>query len=271
MTMSDDGQLMMYSFHTNKYEKRVIVELRKQGDKWSEPVVASFSGKHKDIEPMFLPGGGLLFFSSDRPIDQNDQPGDYNIWYVERLDNGEWNDPIPMGPKINTAKDEFYPSLTRDGSLYFTAARDDSKGTEDIYYSRFLNGKYLDPVSLDTAVNSKTYEFNAFVDPKDQYIIFTSYKRPDGFGGGDLYISFKTNGKWQPAKNLGSAINSPALEYCPYVSPDGKTLYFTSNRGAKYSGMTTSVDQIKTIMDGPYNGFDNIFYVDFKEVLKRIK
>jgi hypothetical protein len=43
-------------------------------------------------------------------------------------------------------------------------------------------------------VNSKGYDFNAFIDPDENYIIFSSYKRPDDLGGGDLYYSL--NRKW---------------------------------------------------------------------------
>src|SRR5215510_8284212 len=54
--------------------------------------------------------------------------------------------------------------------------------------------------------------------------------RPDSLGGGDLYISYRKNGEWTPAKNLGPKINGPGLEISPYLSPDGKYFFFSSAR-----------------------------------------
>ncbi|MGO8055647.1 hypothetical protein, partial [Rhizobium leguminosarum] len=101
-------------------------------------------------------------------------------------------------------------------------------GKEDIYMARINNGKYEEPVALDSAVNSKTYEFNAFVSPDESFIIFSSFGRKDDLGGGDLYMSVKDEkGEWQPAKHL-SILNTTRIDYCPFVSNNKKILFFTS-------------------------------------------
>ena len=66
------------------------------------------------------------------------------------------------------------------------------------------------------------------------YMIFASVNRANGFGSGDLYVSFKDEfGKWKNAINMGEKINSKGNEICPSVSLDGKYLFYTSNRSGK--------------------------------------
>ncbi|MBK8496879.1 MAG: PD40 domain-containing protein [Chitinophagaceae bacterium] len=159
-----------------------------------------------------------MFFSSNRPL-SGSEIKDFDIWVVEK-ENGKWGEPRNLGAPVNTKEDEFYPSITKTGNLYFTAAYKNGIGKEDVFMAKLENGKYGEPVPLDTAVNSKTYEFNAFVSPDEDFIIFTSYGRKDDNGRGDLYMSIKdASGNWQPAKHL-SMLNSAKLDYCPFVSFD---------------------------------------------------
>ncbi len=59
------------------------------------------------------------------------------------------------------------------------------------------------------------------------YIIYCA-ERPDGYGRGDLFISFKDEkGQWKEAKNMSKIINTPGYEFCPFVSADGKYLFFS--------------------------------------------
>lgn len=266
LTISADGKHLLYSIHSYNDDVRMIVEMKKEKGEWNEPKVVSFSGTYKDIEPMFSPDGTKLYFASDRPMFNGDVQKDYNIWYVERLKEG-WGMPSVLDTLINTEGDEFYPSVSKKGTLYYTATRLDTKGKEDIYYSNSKDGKYQAPISMDTAINSATYEFNSFVDPDERFIIFSSYKRADGLGGGDLYISYQTNGVWQPAIHLGDKINSSRLDYCPFVSADGQTFYFTSSR--KKDAAAGTVDELRNLLNSPQNGFDDIYSIPFAELPKQ--
>ena len=148
--------------------------------------------------------------------------------------------------------------------MYFTVEADYGKGNEDIVLCTFANGVYSKPVSLTEAVNTPNYEFNAFVDPDEQFILFTSYGRTDDLGGGDLYISRKDkSGNWLPAKHL--PINSTAIDYCPFVTWDKQYLVFTSSRLGKGFGNTTTKNyqKVKELLDGPGNGLDDIYWVKF--------
>jgi len=259
--ISPDGNEFYYSLIGASYPAIIVIKRADGG--WGDPEVASFSGQYSDLEPHFSPNGNRLYFASKRPINGSGPPKDYDIWYVDREGNN-WGDPKNIGAPINTEKDEFYPSVTNNGSLYWTAGYDDSKGKEDIYYSRFVNGHYTAPINLGDSINGPNYEFNAFVARDESYLIFSSVGREDGFGGGDLYISFRNkDGIWSGAVNMGAGINSDALDYCPMVTQDGKHMFFTSTRrpGDKYSETPLTYEQIISGLMDPLNGTNNIYWI----------
>jgi len=70
----------------------------------------------------------------------------------------------------------------------------------------------------------------------DSTMLFSS-NRQGGVGGKDIYVSTRTNGYWTVPKNLGTKINGPYDEVSPFLSKDGRTLYFSSNRPKSIGGM----------------------------------
>lgn len=271
--ISPDGTEILYTISTPRSTFQTIVYSKRSAKgEWSAPEVASFAGEYSDLEPAFSHDGNTLYFSSNRPT-TGTEPKDFDVWKVTRTSSG-WSKPENLGPAVNTEADEFYPSIARNGNIYFTAAYKDGPGREDIYVSEFKNNQYQKPVALDTLVNSKFYEFNAFVDPNEQYILFTSYGRKDDSGGGDLYMAVKdANGKWKPAKNL-SNLNSKQIDYCPFVSPDGKALFITSERHSlpvSFTSGKATVKKIKEIVSDPLNATGNIYWISFEPILKSMK
>jgi hypothetical protein len=261
MAISVDGNEMYYSVTTPDHAVMAIVGLKKTGSSWTDPELVPFSGVYKDIEPFLSPDGKRLFFSSNRPLDENDSIDDFDIWFVERS-GGEWKNPRNVGSPVNSLKDEFYPAVTASGNLYFTASIEGTKGAEDIFLSRYNDGVYQAPVSLDTTVNSQRYEFNAYVSPNEDLIIFSSFGRPDGFGGGDLYFSRKDPaGKWSAAKNMGKLINSDKLDYCPFADTERGVFYFTSTRSGEIPESQKDLSDIYRMADRILNGQGNIYRI----------
>jgi Tol biopolymer transport system component len=271
--LSPDGTELFFTISTPKSTFQTIVYSKKQasGD-WSAPEVASFAGEYTDLEPLFSSDGKTLYFASNRPLTGTD-PKDFDIWKITRVGNG-WSNPENLGSVINTEGDEFYPSVGKSGNLYWTATYKGGPGREDIWMSEWKNNQYQKAVALDTMVNSKFYEFNAYVDPNEQYILFTSYGRKDDAGGGDLYMSVRdSSGKWKAARNLRD-LNSKQLDYCPFVSPDGKVLFFTSDRHQLptfFHGEKASVRKMKDILNSQLNGNGNIYWVNFETIYKQMK
>jgi Tol biopolymer transport system component len=234
LTISPDGSEYYFSVESHRKEFSAIVRVQQKDGEWQEPRVASFSGQYRDIEPAFSHDGKKLYFVSNRPISgSSGKIKDYDIWVVSRTEkDDEWSRPVNLGPPINTGKEEYYPSLTMKGDIYFTREAADPSRKEDIFVSRRNGSGYAVPEPLSDAVNSDRYEFNAYVAPDESFLVFTSYARPDDMGGGDLYISYSREGEWQAARHLGKQVNSNKIDYCPYVDLSNGILYFTSERSA---------------------------------------
>lgn len=247
----------------------VIIRITQRNEKWLEPVISSFSGKYHDLEPFITVDGKKLFFASNRPLDENDTSKDYDIWYVLRQEiDSKWSEPINLGNIINSQGNEFYPSLSVNNNLYFTANKGDSKGGDDIYMSEYKEGKYQKSISLSKTINSKGEEYNAYIAPDETYLIFGAYKREDGFGSGDLYMSLKENNSWSQAKNLGAKVNSKFMDYCPFVDASTNILYFTSKRSQFENTEFSKVSDLIKELNRMENGMSRIYKASFKPVLK---
>jgi len=185
-------------------------------------------------DPMFSPDENRLYFISNKPIANNSPKKDIDIWYVERGNKSEqWSEPINLGKPVNSELDEYYTSISNNGTIYF-ASKDKAKEAPryafDIYRSKSKNGKFQNPEKLPETINTNRYEADVFIAPDESYMIFCAIHK-NGLGQGDLYISFQNEkGEWSQAENMGELINSDKHELCPYVSPNGKYFFYTSNK-----------------------------------------
>ncbi|WP_035756660.1 PD40 domain-containing protein [Hugenholtzia roseola] len=240
-----------------------LVCLQKKEDKWSEPTLLPFSGKYQDLEPFLSYDEKRLYFSSNRPT-QDSLESNFDIWYVERKDkNAAWSAPINMGAPINSAGNEFYPTLSENQNLYFTSADLAGFGKDDIYVCYWAKDHYLPPQVLDSTINSKGYEFNAFISKDEKYLIYTKYNAEDGLGSGDLYVAQKNQaGTWEKARNLGAKINSKQMDYCPFYDEKNKILYFTSRREVKPENIL-NWQSFQDWLEKGENGLSKLYKVSF--------
>jgi Tol biopolymer transport system component len=268
ITFSPNGKELFY--HFGGLGRMVILYMRHENNRWTAPQVASFSGKYRDGEPHFSYDGNKILFRSNRPLEEKGKPmASTDIWIVERNEKG-WSEPRNPGPIINSEKDDLYPTISRSGDLYFASNRD---GGWDIYVSKNINGRYAKPEKLSNAINSEFGYWDAFLAPDESYIIFGSNGRSDGFGESDLYISFrKEDGTWTESKNMGSQINTSFREVDPVVTPDGKYIFFRSNRRIhkSYSESPLTYNEIIKILDSPGNGEGDIYWMDAK-IIENLK
>lgn len=268
IAISSEGDEIYFSVQSYVDEVSFIAFSKKLNDSWMEPEIVNFSGKYFDIEPFLAHDGLKLYFASNRPLKESEgEPKDFDIWYVERNDNGsDWSNPINVGAPINSDSDEFYPSIAYNNNFYFTCNERSTKGKDDIFVSYWKGDKYLEPVSLSDSINTDGYEFNAFIAPDDSYIIFTAYQRKDGFGSGDLYISYKiSDSTWTKAKNLGHEINSDKMDYCPFVDVNNN-LYYTSKRSSVNNPVKT-LSSMRNFFN-ELNRYDNGLSRIYKTTLK---
>ena len=275
VTISANQDEAYFTLLSTYGELSVIMLMRMENGSWSEPEIASFSGRYTDLEPFLSPDGLELYFASNRPISKDSTAiKDFDIWYVKRdkMDL-EWSQPINIGAPINSTFDEFYPSVTHSKNLYFTAIKEDMDGQDDIFIGKWNGESYEQPVALGEGVNTNGAEFNAFVAPDESYIIFSGWRRPDGVGSGDLYISHRENKEWQAATNLTKDINSKYIDYCPFVHVESGTLYFTSRRSNiinKDSVLRDYNELIKEI-NRYDNGSSRLYKTDIKSIINKAK
>jgi len=187
---------------------------------WTEPVQASFITTGNSIEPFFSPDSIHIFFTSLAEI------------YMCTKVNQVWSTPVKLGSPVNTNYEEYHPTVTMNGTLYFCSTR--NSGSLDIYRSRLENGNYSTVEKLPGVINRHDSQQNGawdpYIAPDESYIIFTTI-RTGGYGQEDQYISYFRNGKWTNPKNLGILINTNAIEYGSYVSPDSKYYFFSRPSG----------------------------------------
>ena len=239
-----------------------ILETQKRDGRWTTPTMAPFSGRWSDADPHLTLDGSKLFFISNRP-DSGDSPKpSCDIWVVERSGQ-DWGRPRALGPDVCTDVTEWSPSIAANGNLYFGATREGGKGRDDIWMSRFENGRYMPPINLGDSINTKFGEIEPWISPDESYLIFSAGGRADGKGGLDLYISFRRSGVWSGARALGHGINSAAWDFNPSVSPDGRTFYFTSARSSldKPPAARMSYEELTRRLQSPGNGLGDIYSI----------
>lgn len=191
------------------------------GGKWTEKQIAPFSKSDYNFDnPAFSPDGNRIYFSSDRPIQLGNGRKDWDIWFVQR--NGDkWSDPTRVSKEINTDAQERAPSITKDGSIYFS--RLDGE-TEYVYVSRFTNGKFSESVKLDKNINSGNIDISVFIDPNEKYMLIEDLLN-NRFPSLNISYKLKDN-SWSKPINL-----SLGWSRFPTISPDEKYLFYMTREG----------------------------------------
>jgi Tol biopolymer transport system component len=192
---------------------------------WTPPELVPFASDGRQPDPFVTPDGRRLYFSSQRPRLPGAAATDLNLWFVER-DGPRWGAPQDVGAPVNGPSNEVFASVTRDGTLYFGSDRD---GRNAIYRAVPEGAGYRAPERLPDVINGTDGASNPLISPDERLLFFVS-ERGGGLGGSDIYVSRRTHGEWAAPTNLGAPVNSPFNDFAPALSPDGRTLFFTSER-----------------------------------------
>lgn len=179
--------------------------------------------KSDEYFPFLSNDGQTIFYTS-----RKDQFTDENL-YVSSNEGKGWN----SGSKVsgfNSKQNEGMTTLVRDGRhLFFTACeRASVMGTCDIWKAE-LKGKEITDLEPTTGqVNSEAWESQASISCDGSVLYFAS-NREGGYGGTDIWkCNRMANGDWSEPENLGDHINTKGDEEAPFITNDGRTLYFSS-------------------------------------------
>lgn len=267
-----DGDTVYFSKRApgGPYYSAICVSARVRGT-WSTPRIAPFSGRYVDMDPTIAPDGQTLVFASARG-------GASHLWIVRRTSGGEWSEPEALPSPIASDAAEGTPSFGPDGSLYFSSNRPGGAGSFDLYVAARDGDRWSAPVAL-TAVNTGAAELGPAVSKDGTLLVFMSAGRPDEIIGagrtyfrGDLYASRKIGEGWGPPVHLPAPINSAAGECCASFSPDGETMYFTSERG--FATDTPENALTWTAIEGGLtsilNGLGNIYAIPTRDVRRAV-
>lgn len=263
IAMLPDGSEIYYAVNMRGFDLSTIMVVRQVNGEWNNPEVAPFAMDRnlKFLEPAISPDGSKFFYVSAKRDGENNN----DIWVMNRQGPG-WGTPQKLGGAINTGVSETFPSITNDGTLYFSRASDDPR-VEHIYRSRLADGQYTEAEMLPDNVNSGKSQFNPFVAPDESYVIVSVWGREDSIGSIDYYIVYRNdNDEWSEPVNMGPKINTPgAQEYSSFVSRDGKYLFFMSTRAPVDEGtenLTYSHEELTRIHNNPENGNSDIYWID---------
>lgn len=257
-TFSPDGAEFFYTSEAGGKGHIVYTRLDST-NQWTNPQIASFSGKYSEYDPLFSPDGSSLYFSSERPVEDSESRNQTHVWKVDRMIDG-WAEPQLI--RLSEQGD-YFSSITAQG---------------DLYYNIWNTGKILKATQTDTGfvsvelpeiINSRSDVGDPFISPDESYMIYRAFY-DEGFGRGDLYISFNIKGQWTAPENLGEPINSRSHEICPYVTTDGQLFIFASDRMNEYYSEQT-LEEIQEKSHSYDNGNSNIYYksADFIQEMKQ--
>lgn len=155
--------------------------------------------------------------------------GNFDLCYAQK-NGSDWSEIENMGNNVNDPKQwDAQPTLSSDNkTVYFTTYRDSVFGTSDIYMT-IKSAEGFSKASR-MAFNTNGNEKSPFIHPDNSTFYFSSDSLP-GMGGFDIYMIKKdASGKWGKPVNLGYPINTESDEVGFFVSTDGNTGYFSSNK-----------------------------------------
>ena len=232
LSVSHDGTEIYFTRDPASSSGRTFM-VRKTEEGWSQPEQTHFNGR----EAIFSASGDKLLYN------------DSDIWEINYAEN-PLGEPSKLTGTINTSKHEYYARISSNEKLYFSRIDNDYA---HIYCCELQDSEYVSEVILPEEINQNgCHNYHPFISPDEDFILFNSQKT-GGYGGADIYVSFKNDdGYWLPAVNLGETVNSSLYDLCPTLSPDGKYLFFTRYNGVISEGniywvSTSIIDDLKEI------------------------
>ncbi|HMQ48009.1 MAG TPA: DUF4440 domain-containing protein [Saprospiraceae bacterium] len=221
--LSADGHTFWFNRMSEDRAKMYLLSTNFTDGHWSSPTVPAFvDSAYWHIDPWVMPHQKGLLLSTKRPLTQQADREDYNLWQLHP--NGVFS---PLPETINSADDEIYCSQSKNGNLYFARFINDKA---KIFVSKWEDKQFQPAEILHIPGTDSAAISNPAISPNDQFLVFVSGNL-GGMGSADLFLSRKqADGSWSIPENLGSGINSNYIEFAPGFSADGKTLFFTSER-----------------------------------------
>jgi len=178
------------------------------------------------------------------------------IFYSKKI-NGKWSEPINITSQLQSDGDQYVCHLSYDGKVLILTKEDALNS--DIYYSKLENGQWTKSIPLPGKVNTRFWESHACISSDGKTLYFAS-NRTGSIGGTDIFVAtFNEKTKeWDNPVNLGNTINTELNEDFPFISEDGKILFFSSQGHKGMGGYDIFKSYLKD--DGTWSTPENIGY-----------
>jgi hypothetical protein len=231
-TFSADGK----EFYFNRNKNIYFTVQTDTG--WTEPQETNFNSNYLDNEAYITLDNQYLFFGSKRPHAGNGFTNDYGIWVCERKNN-YWNHPKYVGPAA-------YISASKSGHIYTRKIIPEYRKGE-IVKTTLKDYKFSEMIpqegGLKIPANGFLQGMHPCISADENFIIFDAMYEAWG-NSPELFICFKEGeNKWSRAYNLSNVISLKNV-FCPYISPDGKYLFFSINSDIYWVSIKI-IDKIK--------------------------
>ncbi|MBV7259084.1 TolB family protein [Erythrobacter crassostreae] len=210
---------------------------------WSHPQIVKLPQEARADWPSVSPDGGTLYFSWAPKRARHAGEGvdvDFDLFRLDLTDPSAAPEALDE-PDINRIRggaiaktryvnNETAPVITHNGDLYFWSERLDGAGLRDIYVARSDgDGGFKRPEILPDPINNDGENDGSWVSPDGRLMLLTTSKRGTREPG-NLHVSTLKDGRWSTPRVLGDSVNSRHSDFAGRVTPDGKTLVFTSDR-----------------------------------------
>jgi outer membrane protein OmpA-like peptidoglycan-associated protein len=184
--------------------------------------------QYTEYNPVVSADESVLAFTGLRPNTGKTRSGDKFIEEILLSNNqsGTWS--LPQVVNVFSEYNVGTAGISPDGQkmLIFIGGASDPGNLFQINRS---GNDWSKPTLISPVINSLSLETTASITPDGKTIYFAS-DRKGGKGGLDIYkTTMLTNGTWSAPVNLGAPVNTEANEDAPFIHPDQKTLYFTSD------------------------------------------
>ena len=183
---------------------------------------------YPDYKPLVIPEENMIMFTSSRENSTGGKKDKDSFYfediYVTYYEDGIWTPPS-NSYDLNTINHDATAGISTDGSTLFLYK---SSGGNNLYASSLEGETYTMPLRLPNNINDGLKQSSASLTFDKRTLYFTSIK-DEGYGKQDIYYSIKNaKDKWSDPVNIGAVINTPYDEEGVYITPDGKSLYFSS-------------------------------------------
>jgi peptidoglycan-associated lipoprotein len=184
-TVNKTGTIMYFTRCSSKTGECKIYMSRKAGNNWGKAEVIELFGDTVNVgQPSLSKDQKKLYFVADNaPGGQ----GGKDIWFMNKSRGDNWDEPINLGPQINTEFDEMFPYIHEDdNTLYFASDGHPGMGGLDVFYSEGSGTEWSQPVNMKFPINSGADDF-AFIANARKDKGFLSTNRPGGRGSDDIW------------------------------------------------------------------------------------